>query len=175
MVALAICLLLDERTDRAVRGLWERLESGGVSTLLTHTHRRHVPHLSYAVLRTFDVDAVLAAVSALPDGDPVPLHFDTVGHFRRGRAAMVPAVTAELAQRQARVVAASEATGADLHHYYRPGWWVPHVSIATALPGERLAWATTTVHDVLPLDATAVSVALIDSSTGRRWPLETIV
>lgn len=173
-MALAICLLLDHRSDRAVRGLWERLESGGASTLLTHTHGRHVPHLSYAVLRTFDVDAVLAAVSALPDGGPVPFHFDTVGHFRRGRAVIVPAITSELAQRQGRVVAAAEATGAELHHYYRPGWWVPHVSIATRVPGDRLAWATTTVHDVLPLDATAVGAALIDSSTGRRWPLRAI-
>ena len=33
-----------------------------------HTHGHHVPHLSYAVLRTYDVEAVGAALDSLPDG-----------------------------------------------------------------------------------------------------------
>ena len=56
------CLLFDRRTDRLVRQLWERLEAQGVATLLTHTHGRHHPHLSYAVLRDGDPDTVLAAL-----------------------------------------------------------------------------------------------------------------
>ena len=54
-MALAVCLLFDRRTDRLVRQLWERLEAQGVATLLTHTHGRHHPHLSYAVLRDGDL------------------------------------------------------------------------------------------------------------------------
>ncbi len=171
-VALAVCLLLDPRSERAVRGLWARLEDIGVSTLLTHTHGRHVPHVSYAVLRTFDVDAVRAAVTRLDPGDPIPLHFDTVAHFHRGRAALVPAVTADVLTRQGRLVEAALATGADLHHYYRPGWWVPHASIATRVRSDRLAALTTMAHDILPLDATVTRAALVDSGTGGRWPLD---
>ena len=171
-VALAICLLFDQRTERAIRELWGRLERLGASTLLSHTHGRHVPHLSYAVLRTFDVGAVRAAVSALGPGLAVPLHFDTVGHFHRGRAALIPAVTSDVMHRQARVVDACRSTGADLHHYYLPGRWVPHTSIATKVRGEHLAEVTTAAHDVLPLDGVADSAALVDSSTGQRWPLD---
>lgn len=170
-MALAICLLFDQRTDRAIRNLWERLEGLGASTLLTHTHGNHVPHLSYAVLRTFDVEAVREAVTALRPGRPVPLHIDTVGHFRRGRAAFVPAITVDVLVRQQRVVDAAARTGADLHHYYLPGRWVPHTSIATRAPGEHLAALTTAAHDILPLDALAERAALIDSGTGERWPL----
>ncbi len=173
-MALAICLLFDQRTERAIRDLWQRLEGTGVSTLLSHTHGRHVPHLSYAVLRTFDVDAVRSALSGLEPGPPVPLHFDTVGHFRRGRAALIPAVTATVMVRQARVVDAATRTGADLHHYYRPGRWVPHTGIATRVRGEHLVSLTTAAHDILPLDGVADRAVLIDSGTGERWPLEVL-
>jgi 2'-5' RNA ligase len=174
-VALAICLLFDRRTDRAIRDLWQRLEESGVSTLLTHTHGKHVPHLSYAVLRSFDVGAVQAALSSLEPGAPLPLQFDCVGHFRRGRAALIPAVTTEAMSRQARIVDAVLSTGADLHHYYRPGLWVPHTSIATRVRGEHLATLTTAAHDILPLDATADRAVLIDSGSGERWPVDAVL
>src|SRR6476469_10725910 len=83
-IALAVCLLFDARSDQALRRLWVRLEDGGVGSLLSHTHGRHVPHLSYAVLRQWDLAAVAAAVEQLGDGEPVDLSFDGVGLFRRG-------------------------------------------------------------------------------------------
>ena len=70
-MALAVCLLFDRRTDRLVRQLWERLEAQGVATLLTHTHGRHHPHLSYAVLRDGDPDSVRAALDPLANGGAV--------------------------------------------------------------------------------------------------------
>jgi hypothetical protein len=170
-VALAVCLLLDPDGERAVRALWRRLAGLGADTPLEHTHGRHVPHLSYAVLRSFDVAAVRAAVEALPDRRPVVLHADAVGHFRRGRVALVPAATADLLTRQERVVEAVVATGADLHHYYRPGYWVPHLSVATRVRGRDLVAVTTAIHDVLPLELVADRAALVDSGTGERWPL----
>lgn len=171
-MALAICLIFDRHTDRAIRGLWRRLEDAGISTLLSHTHGRHVPHLSYAVLRSYDVDAVRAAVMPLAQGRPVPLHFDTVGHFRRGRAALIPAVTGEVLARQTAIVHAALDTGADLHHYYRTGRWVPHTSIATHVHSTHVAVLLTAAHDILPLDGTGEHVVLIDSGTGQRWPLD---
>ena len=50
-MALAVCLLFDARGERAIRALWDQLETLGVPSLRSHTHGRHVPHLSYAVLR----------------------------------------------------------------------------------------------------------------------------
>jgi hypothetical protein len=47
-MALSVCLLPDETGERAVRRLWHRLEGAGVPTLLSHTHGRHVPHLTLA-------------------------------------------------------------------------------------------------------------------------------
>lgn len=57
-MALAVCLLFAPAHERALRGLWRRVEEAGVPSMTSHTHGRHVPHLSYAVLRSFDVAAV---------------------------------------------------------------------------------------------------------------------
>ena len=170
-MALAICLLFDARTDRALRRLWQRAEAIGVPTLLTHTHGVHVPHLSYAVLREYEVARVLTALAALPPGEPVPLHFDAVGHFHRGRLALVASVSTDVLVRQGRVVDAVVGSGADLHHYYAPGRWLPHTSVATHVRAAQLAELTSMAHDMLPLDALADHAAVIDSGTGQRWPL----
>jgi hypothetical protein len=175
-MALAVCLLFDPVTDRAMRQLWARLEDcDGVSTLLTHTHRRHVPHLSYAVLRTYDVEAVQAAVVALPEGPPISLRFDAVGVFRRRRAALMPAASTGLLRRQEAVVEAVVATGADLHLHYRPGSWIPHCSLATGVRRAAIGEMTVAAFDILPLHAWATTAALVDSSTGQRWPLPHLV
>lgn len=173
-MALAVCLLFDGRSERRLLAMWQALEERGVPTLLTHTHRRHVPHLSLVVLRRYDVEAVRRALAALPESPAHEVHFDAVARFRRGRVALVGAVSVDLAARQARAVGAVEAAGAEVHVYYRPGRWIPHTSAATSA---RRAQEDdlVVVHDVLPLTATLASAALIDSSTGQRWRLDHLV
>jgi 2'-5' RNA ligase len=168
-MALAVCLLFDRRSDRILRGLWDRLEDLGVPTLKSHTHGRHVPHLSLAVLREWDHEKVLKAVQPLMGSSR--LYFDAVGTFRRGRAWLVPAVGVELMQRQRQVVSAVTETGAELHRHYEPGRWVPHCTLAPRVPLVALPILAAAVYDVLPLETTVDHAALIDSSTGQVWPL----
>jgi hypothetical protein len=173
-VALAFCLLFDGRTERAMRALWDRLEDLGVPTLRSHTHGRHVPHLSYSVMRSWDLDQVRTAVEALPDDGPLDLRFDALGVFRRGRSWLVPSVTSELVRRQERAVAAVGATGAELHKHYAPGVWTPHCTLAPRVPLSSLPTLAATVYDVLPIPARAERAALVDSSLGRVYPLSSI-
>ncbi|UYP20025.1 2'-5' RNA ligase family protein [Rhodococcus sp. Z13] len=173
-MALAVCLLFDPGTDRVIRALWARLEEQGIPTLLTHTHRRHVPHLSYAVLRSYDLAAVTAAFGEIPDSGPVPAYIDTFGLFRRGRASLIPAPSVELARRQERVVAIVESTRADLHRYYRPGRWTPHCSLSPRTRREDLARLSAVVYDVLPIEGTLTRAVLIDTATGEHTPLSVI-
>jgi len=170
-MALAVCLLFDRASDRAIRELWERLEAEGVPTLLSLTHGHHRAHLSYAVALEWDLSQVFDAVAALPDGGPFPLAFHGTLLFPRGRAALAASVTAEVAARQDRVARAIAAAGATLHHHYEPGQWVPHVSAATRVKGSQLATVARLVHDVLPLTVQVAGAALIDSGTGELWPL----
>ena len=170
-MALAVCLLFDARSDLLVRDLWSRLEDAGVATLATHTHRRHQPHLSYVVLRSWDVTRVQEALAALPPAEPWTMSFHGTLAFPRGRAALAPAITADMALRQWRIVTALEATGAELHRNYVAGQWVPHVSVATQAQGAKLTTVVKAIADVLPLTVRVDRAALIDSATGQTWPL----
>lgn len=170
-MALAVCLLFDSRSDRLVRQLWSRLEEYGVGTLASHTHGIHRPHLSYVVLRDWDLERVLKAVTALPDNGPVVGSCQGALLFPRGRVALAPALSADVVARQERVVAAVQEAGAELHRHYLPGRWVPHVSVATRATSAQLGPTSTAIADVLPLELRADRAALIDSSTGRMWPL----
>lgn len=170
-MALAVCLLFDARSDLRMRELWSRLEDAGVPTLATHTHRRHHPHLSYAVLRSWELGRVQEALCALPAAEPFSMSFHGTLAFPRGRAALAPAITPDVGSRQGRTVTALEATGADLHRHYRAGQWVPHVSVATRAPGAKLVTVTRMIADTLPLTVRVDRAALVDSATGQTWPL----
>jgi 2'-5' RNA ligase len=173
-VALAVCLLFDRRSERAVRALWDRVEEQGVPSLHSHTHGRHVPHVSYAVLRRWDDAAVHDALAALDGGEPVDLSFDGVGLFRRGRTWLVAGVSADFVARQQRVVEAVTATGAELHKHYRPGVWLPHCSLAPRATLAQLPQVVGAVMDVLPLRARLDRAALVNSATGEISPLGTL-
>lgn len=174
-MALAVCLLFDRGSDRLVRGLWGRVEELGVTTLASHTHGRHHPHLSLAVLRSWDLDRVRSALEALPAGDPVSVSCHGSLVFPRGRVALAPSADADLVRRQEGVVTALASTGADLHRNYAPGRWVPHISVATRTPASRLSAVTTAIADAVPIVVRLERAALIDSGTGQTWPLSHLV
>lgn len=173
-MALAVCLLFDVNGDRTIRRLWARLEARGVPTPLTHTHGHHRPHLSLAVARTWDLAAIREAVAQLPAGDQLTIPFQGTLAFPRGRAALAAAAGADLVRRQEAVARAVLATGADLHHHYAPGRWVPHVSVATGGSANRLPLIATMVNDSLPLVVETTHAGLVDSSTGELWPLPSL-
>jgi 2'-5' RNA ligase len=173
-VALAVCLLFDGRTQRALCNLWYKLEQRGVATLRSHTHGLHHPHLSYVVLLRWRLDAVREAVAALPDRGPFPLLFDALGTFRRGRICLVAAVPADLVPRQEAVLAAVRATGAVVHTHYEVGGWLPHCSVAPRARLDQLPVVANTVYDILPLTARVDRAALIESTTGQVWPLPNV-
>jgi hypothetical protein len=169
-MALAVCLLFDAPGERLIRRLWARLEERGVPTLLTHTHRRHRAHLSLAVARSWDLESLAAALNGIPLAEPRAVSFPGVVAFTRGRAALAAGVDAGLARTQQSVAEAVLHSGADLHHNYLPGRWVPHVSLSTGGTADRLPLISAVVNDALPLTVAVAGAALIDSGTGRLWP-----
>jgi 2'-5' RNA ligase len=174
-VALSVCLTFDARSEATLRGLWRRLEAAGVPTLLTHTHGRHVPHLTLMSVREHDVAAVTEALEALPVAAAGPLHLDALGAFRRSRCWLAPAVSQELAARQEAVADAVAATGAVLHRHYEPGLWLPHVTLAPRLHLHQLPVVAAAVFDVLPLAVVVERCELVETGTGERRPLRHLV
>ena len=173
-MALSVCLLLDDRADRAVRTLWQRLEDDGIPTLLTHTHGRHRPHLTLASLLSYDLVTVRAAMARLPAQDVALVRFDALGMFRRSRCWLVPAASSQLALRQ-EAVARAATTEAVLHRNYEPGGWTPHLTLAPRLHLDQLPVVARHAFEVLPVDARLERAALIDTSTGDLHPLPHLV
>jgi hypothetical protein len=170
-MALAVCALFDAAGERLIRGLWARLEDAGIGSLASHTHGRHHPHLSYAVLLEWELDRVRDTLDRLPAGRRFPVNAQGAVVFPRGRVALAVALPAEVVLRQDRVTSALETTGAQLHKHYRPTSWIPHVSVATRSPAALLPVAVTAISDVLPVTLTVASAALVDTATGQIWPL----
>jgi 2'-5' RNA ligase len=175
MPSLSLCLLLDERADRAVRRLWRQLEDDGLPSLTGHTHGRHVPHLTLASLVDASVDEVRRALAGLPEGRPERVTFAALGTFTRSRCSLVPAVPAELLSRHDRVVAALLAAGTRVHHHYLPGAWLPHLTLATRSQVETLPRIARRAYEVLPLTAVLDRAAVVDTSSGEVHPLPRLV
>lgn len=173
-MALSVCLLLDDRADRAVRALWSRLEAEGVGTLLTHTHGRHRPHLTLASLLGAGAATVPPLVDRLApcrDDPPLTLRFDALGIFRRSRCWLVPEASRPLLERQERAAWIAATTEAVLHRNYAPGRWTPHLTLAPRLHLERLSTVAGAAFDILPLEATLGPLVLVDTTTGDLHPV----
>ena len=145
-VALAVCLLFDRRSERAVRALWDR-GGGGRPSLRSHTHGSHVPHVSYAVLRRWDQDAVSAALDSLDGGAP----WNSV---RRARAVPTrPDLAGRRCQRRLRGTATA---GRRRRYGHRrrsaqalvPGTWLPHCSLAPRATLAQLSVVAAAVFDM---------------------------
>jgi len=174
-VALSVCLLLDDRADRTLRSLWQRLEAAGIPTLLTHTHGHHLPHLTLASLLDYDLEAVRATLTALPVQQPGPVLLDALGMFRRSRCWLGLAPTAGIVERQHAAVEAVRTVGARVHRSYEPGSWVPHLTLAPRLHLDQLPVVARHVFEVLPVEATLERAALVDTTTGTVHPLPHLV
>lgn len=170
-MALAVCLLLDDDADRAVRSLWRRLEGQGVPTLQSHTHGRHLPHLTLAGLHERDAAAAVSALRSVPPAVPLPLHLDGLGTFRRSRCWLAPAVHEPLLRLQEAVVTSVRDGGLALHRHYRPGAWIPHLTIAPRLQLHQLPTVAAAVYSVLPIEARGVRTVVVDTSDGSVHPL----
>jgi 2'-5' RNA ligase len=164
MPGLSVCLLLDERADRAVRGLWRRLEYDGVRTLATYTHGRHVPHLTLASLGG-DVPVPVEALAGLSASLPLDVDLHALGVFTRSRCWLLPTVGVDLLRLHESV--AGVLDGRDVHRHYRPGAWQPHVTLAPRMPVDALPVVATRVYEVLPLSARLTRMVLVDTGTGE--------
>lgn len=171
MPSLSVCLLLDEIADRAVRRLWRQLEEDGIPTLSTHTHGRHVPHLTLADVGVVEVTDVLAAMSDVPPAEPTPVVFAALGAFTRSRCSLVPAIPGHLLARQAHLAERLLSAGLPVSPHYRPGAWLPHLTLGPRLPVESLPVVARRVYEVLPLRAVLTRAAVVDTTAGAVHPL----
>jgi hypothetical protein len=61
----AVELLFDPTTEAAIKGLWARLETAGLPSLASRTHRHHRPHISLSVAERIDTGQLQAVRDCL--------------------------------------------------------------------------------------------------------------
>lgn len=172
-MAQGIVLLLDDEADAAVRVCWQGLEEAGIPSLVTHTHGRHVPHISLVVAELIEVGEWLAVLrDGWFAGPPVSVRLGPVGTFPDGGWVFLGVVGLDRSA-HVRLVASLGNHVSDLWEHYLPDMWVPHCTLAGGLDASQVAEAEALLGGAgLTIAATAESAAVIDSRTGVVLPLD---
>ncbi|MEX2208823.1 MAG: 2'-5' RNA ligase family protein [Myxococcota bacterium] len=173
---IAIELCLDEHADARIREIWERIERAGLPSRLLELG--HAPHVSLGVCADLDRPAFAAKLAEFAAREP-KLHgtFVSLGTFsnRQGVVFLGLINTRELIDMHARFDALFATSARDPWEYYRPGRWVPHCTLTTALDPIQVAVALRVCAEVpLPIQATLESVAIVENPDGvvhARLPL----
>lgn len=153
-------LLLDGRTEAAVRDEWAALAASGLSSLAAHTAPSNRPHITLVVrtrIAAFETDGIGRRLP-LPVTLGAPVLFGT-GDRRVLARSVVPSPALVDLHRD---LHGALGAGDDAAHT-TPGAWVPHVTLARRLRLADLATALPLVGGELDGTVTAL----------RRWDAAT--
>lgn len=143
-MALALVLLLDGTTSKAVRAVWEDLAARGISTSMVDLG--YPPHLTLTVV---DDEAMAPTLDrALPDLAALGRLTLTLGSAARfdGTDVVYLGATGE-GLTDIHGAASALVPQATIHPHYRIGQWTPHVTLETAGHAEA---ALERAHEMWP-------------------------
>ncbi|MBB5892272.1 2'-5' RNA ligase family protein [Kutzneria kofuensis] len=168
-MAQALEFFFDGEADTAVRALWQRLERAGVPSLATRSHRRHRPHVTFALGGAFtrQTRADLAAELSLLALPSIWLY--TLGTFPTTDTHLVltAVVDAELLAVHSAVHDVLAKKVRNPVAYYLPGSWVPHCTLAQEIDTATLAAGIAALHPAEPIRAEVDEVGITDTVTGE--------
>ncbi len=162
----SIELLLDQASEQALRGDWERLSGLSLPSQLRNTSPSNRPHITLAAAPVIDAgfDSLLrGAVSGLP----LEVRFGGLLLFGGGRRkfilvrqVVVSEALAELHRTVARALAGLQGQAATT----LPGNWTPHVTLGRGFSAGQLGPAAEALTEVHGADYPAATAA-----AARRW------
>jgi 2'-5' RNA ligase len=166
-VVQSVELILDDRSDAAVRRQWARLADTGLPSKARQTASTNRPHVTLAALASIDPSCEVALREAADGVLPLDLRLGAPAVFGRGPFVLarivIPSRTLlAVHTRVAEIVGTPEATSLS------PGRWTPHVTLAKRLTGSQVAAALA----VLPagdIEARGVAIRRWDSDARRDW------
>jgi 2'-5' RNA ligase len=138
----AIELYFDPVSEACIKGLWETLARGSISSTLLDSGAR--PHISLAVLEDPDLIPLGEELRAFTRNlSPLSVKLTAVGTFPtlEGVVFLAPVVTLELLSMHQELHRRLAALGLSVNGYYLPGHWIPHCTAAMGLPPERVPLA----------------------------------
>ena len=135
-------LLFDDRTDAAVRQVWDELAGAGIRSLAGHRSPTNRPHVTLTVAETIDSGAD-EALHSLRDRFPLRAVVGAPMVFGGGRSvtlvrSVVPSAELLAVQADVHRMCLPHMPGGALPHG-QPGHWTAHVTLARRLPLDQLA------------------------------------
>jgi hypothetical protein len=170
-VVAALELYLNPEASRRIRNLWAALDTVGVPSVGSLMEGRHWPHVSLAVADRLEFDDVATALRGLVIVPPLSLTYQFVGEFLGRVLWLGPAPSSSMLEHHAVVYERLSAAGIEVWDHYRPDRWVPHTTLSMRVPYALMGPAVRRCIDVLPVEATLVSAAVVDHSRALRRPL----
>jgi 2'-5' RNA ligase len=167
----AVELLFDATTEAAIKGVWARLETAGVPSLASRTHRRHRPHISLSVAERIDAGQLQGARDCL-----AATHLDVTLYSpavfpRPGVLYLSVVPTLALLRLHEEVHAALRDSMVASRDGYSVGAWVPHCTLAQDLTRAQLVRGIDLLHDQPVIAAHVSSAGILDTTTGEVLPL----
>lgn len=129
----------DAATDRAIRSLWQAIADAGLPSKMLNLD--YLPHLSLMLCEDMAMDGVRRVLPGfLACHAPIELTFPALGVFpgEEGVIYLAPTVSRELLDFHARLWELLEPFATRPNPLYRPGVWVPHVTIDLAVNYEQV-------------------------------------
>lgn len=164
----AVELLLDSASESIVRRAWNDLAAARVGA--PNPHLTDLPHVSLAVADELDVEDFLPALGAMAESmGPLPLTLSYAGVFMTTRVLFLGvAFNEELHSLHNALHRNLRAYASGVSDYYKPGSWVPHVTLAREIPEHDTCAALDACRSVeLPIDCVAESLCVVDIASGR--------
>lgn len=162
-------LLVDDATDRAVRGQWAALLDAGLPSQGRHTGASNRPHVTLGLAAALDDPSrVIEAVAALP----IEATLGGFVIFGRSRFVLARLVVPSpaLLRLQAAVFAAL-ADPVDPHGSFAEGGWTGHVTLAKRLSSGQVASALDALHGAHDLHGALVRARSWDIDARLEHPL----
>jgi 2'-5' RNA ligase len=173
-MAIGVSAWFDSATESKIRTIWKQLADAGLSRTLHDGPYR--PHVTLAVYETIDrASFVPAARQHLSSWRPFPIVFAGLGVFLNDSPTVYLTVTLSnqlhSLHRDVQELLRGRAQGP--RAYYLRDAWIPHATLAFALPGPALPKAIDLLRTiVLPLEGTIDRIGVID--TPAEVELETL-
>ena len=161
----AVHLFFDDRTDAAIRAVWQEMSDSGVAPYLGISGNR--PHISLSLCEEMDCPTFEKKLDALSQrAAKLPVSFQHIGIFPAPDATVFtgPVVTRELLALQSEVDGLLDGCCKwPEFEYYRPGHWIPHCALAMEFDQNLLNEALEIAgHLKLPLNGQVCGVGVIE-------------
>ena len=172
-MAQALEFFFDDDADAAVRHLWQLLEQAGVPSLASRTHRKHRPHVTFALGSSIPPNARRDLRRDLTLLSLPSLWLYLLGTFPTQENALFlgAVVDTELLAVHGAVHDALAGRVRAPWAYYLPGAWVPHCALTQDITPTQLAAAFAALHPIQPVRARITEVGITDTHTGETEPV----